>query len=159
MGGAKRITRAILVLVALGAAGLAGCGFFKSEKGQVEDAVREGIKEKTGKTVDSLDVQAQGGGQYKGTATVAGEPWDVTATVSGRDIRWQAQERLTPEKVKKTSADVIREKTGSDPQNLVLTEQPDGQYRGTATIGGVRHDVIARTEGGSVVCEWVPSKR
>ena len=162
-----RTTRATLVLLALGAAALAGCGFFKSEKSKVEDVVREGIKEKTGKTVEALDLQSQGGGQYKGTATLAGEVWDVTATSTSTEIRWEAQERLTPEKVKErtresvtmTVASMMREKTGSEPENLTLTEQPDGQYKGTATIGGVRHDVTARVEGENVSCEWEPSKR
>jgi len=137
----------------------AGCDLFKSEKKKVEEAVIDGLKEKTGKTPDSVQVQTSGGGNYTGTAALGADIWDVTATVSSTEIRWEAKERVTLEKVKQTMKDVIRQESGKEAENIMLTEQGKDKYTGTATIGGQPHDVTATVVGINIQCEWRPRMR
>src|SRR5262245_17156428 len=96
LGGRVAVLASVLVLAA-------GCGYFKSEKTKVEDVIRDGIKEKLGKTATSIDIRAEGSGKYVGTAVVEGETYDVTATASRSEIRWEARERISPAKIEQAT--------------------------------------------------------
>lgn len=147
--------RAAVVLLMLTLTGAGGCGFFKKEKDKVADAVRDGIKEKTGKTPSKVDLKFENN-QYVGTADVDGEVWDVTATVKNNEIRWEAMERMTVPKVEKAAAQVLRENLKSEPENVSLKEASPGQYSGTFTLNGITFDLTAKVVGTDVLCEWKP---
>jgi hypothetical protein len=109
-----------------------GC---KSEKkAQAEEIIRQGIKEKTGKTVDSVDIRPEGNGNYAGTAQVEGEPWDVKVIKETDGLRWEAVERMTRSKVEKITKKLIVEKLGSAAEDFKIIEQEPGKFAGTFTV-------------------------
>jgi len=128
-----------------------------SEQSQVEQIVRDGIKEKTGRTAENLILRGQASGKYIGTASVGSDTWDVTATVEKNQIRWEALERTTTTTVERTARDLIRQQTGHEAQSLTLTQQPGGKYKGTAVVNGVRHNVTATVVGRNIECVWEPA--
>jgi hypothetical protein len=157
------MTRAIRVLgygtilsVFLGAAG--GCIFVKSEKKQVENAIRDGIKEQLGKTVDSLDIRSEAGGKYVGTAQVEGETWDVTATVDNGMIRWETREQLNPSKIEKKTREVVQQKTGFAPENITVTPQGNDKFTGTFTLQNQKCNFTFTAKGRTFECLWEPAK-
>jgi hypothetical protein len=60
---------------------------------RVENVVRDGLKEKTGRVPDKVSLREQGG-KYTGTASFGAETWDVTATVGSSEVKWEARERV-----------------------------------------------------------------
>jgi hypothetical protein len=107
---------------------------------------------KTGKEPDAIDLQAEGGGRYKGTATFGQGIWDVTATTGRTEIEWEARKRITymVGEVEGMATLAMARKVGV-PKKLTLTEQASGIYKGTALVSqGFKvelYDVTARIDG------------
>ncbi|MBN9122081.1 MAG: hypothetical protein J0I06_23560 [Planctomycetes bacterium] len=160
----------LLVLLPVGLTGLTGCGAKSGngpqaaavpEKTQVENAVREGLAQKTGTAPDAVELQPDGDKRYKGTAKRGEQVWDVTATVEKTEIKWQAKQRHTGDAVTFFAVDAIRKEIGERPQGLTLTETEPGVYKGTGMIGDpIRRrkleyiDVTARIVGDQILCTW-----
>jgi hypothetical protein len=118
---------ALILLVIVGA----GLYFmFRGPASEIEKIVRDGLKEKTGQEVQSVEVKEVRKHTYAGTAVFAnGEVWDVDATVNGKQVRWRA----TPPK------SVIEQKVRDYIVSLKLAVKSvsiargaDGKYSGTA---------------------------
>jgi hypothetical protein len=133
-----------------------GCDVFKSEKRKVEEVLRDGIKEKLGKTVDSIDIRPEGGGKYVGTAQVEGEPFDVTATVEGNAIRWEAREQFTPPKVEKASRQVIQQHLPGELQDFKIAQESKDKYTGSFSYLGRPYKFTSTIVGNSVQCAFQP---
>jgi hypothetical protein len=144
----------MVLVVALAFA--AGCGFFKPEKAKIEDALREGIKEKTGKTADSFDIHLESNGNYVGTAQIEGDPWDVKATIEGSAIRWEAMERLTMPKVEKATKKLLLEQLHTEPENLTISEQGPGKFAGTFSLNQLLYQYTATVMGVNVQVLYAP---
>ena len=137
----------------------AGCGYFKSEKTKVEDVVRDGLKDKVGKVPESLDIRSEGSGKYVGTAVVDGNTWDVTATASSSEIRWEARERVTPARIEKATRDIVRQETGTEPQDVKVDNQAGDIFKGTFTLKGQKYTFTTKVVGTNVESEWEPVRK
>jgi len=127
---------------------------FKSQKTQVEEAVRDGLKDKLGSFPEQLTLNDQGGGRFKGTAIVNGKTLDVTASLRKTSLWFEYQERITTARMEEFVADSIRKQAGQAPTKVTLTDQGGGKYSGTAELGGEKLLVSATVEGPNLSCEW-----
>jgi hypothetical protein len=148
------MSRCLLVLTALSVCLLSGCG---PSKGQVETEVKKGMEEKLGKKVSSLSLSENGKDAYSGNATLDnGDTYDLTVTVSGRTIEWKA----LPSKatLEKQARGLLESNIpGAKVTDLSLEKQPDGNYKGHATMTtGMRLALSGTWEGANFKLEWKP---
>jgi hypothetical protein len=124
---------------------ISGCGPSQSE---VERVVKSGIEEKMHIKVKSLTLTKGEGGKYTGSAeSTAGEKYDVTATVSGTQVKWEAQ--TSQADLEKKIREHMETELGSKVKSLSLTRQPGGGYTGTAEVTtGQKYDVTVKNVGG-----------
>lgn len=111
-----------------------------SEQTKVEAAVRDGLREKTGRVPDRVSLIAQGGGKYAGTASLGAETWDVTAAVSSSEVKWEAQSREAKalEALRtRVKQEILAAHPGSAIMTFSLDKYEDGICRGSVTTTGI----------------------
>jgi hypothetical protein len=134
-----------LFLVAL--MGFGAYIMFRGTAGKLEPIVRNGLKERTGRDVKSVDLKQVRGSTYEGTALFAnGELWDIHATVNGDQIVWRA---APPQAVmEQRIREMFTRQLKLEPKSVTISKGRNGMYSGTAeAVTGQRFKVVEREDG------------
>jgi hypothetical protein len=131
---------------------LSGCGASQAE---IEKTVREGMEEKLHTKVTSLTMSKTSDTKYNGTAVATnGTTYDVTATIDGKMVRWEAVPNQAS--MEKMVTQLVQERLKISVKTLTLTKGPGNTFHGTAeSTTGAKLDIAGTPPvGGMGEYQW-----